>query len=111
MAAFLLYLCKDVTDRRELDTYWAEIGPTLKDSGAENLAAYTQFEVLEGEQKVEGVVLTQFPSKEAVKAWYDSPEYTEVRKHRMKGARYLGLVIEGGWLPPEQRMPHTKGNG
>ena len=110
MAAYLLYICKDVTDRKELDTYWAKIGPTLKGSGAENLAVYTKLEVLEGNQPVEGVVLTKFPSTEAAKAWYNSPEYVEVRQHRTRGAKYLGVLIEGGWLPPEQRMPHTKTN-
>ena len=107
MAAYLLYICKEVSDRRELETYWDKIPPTLAGSGIENLAAYTRFEKLEGDQPVEGVVLSRFPSKEAAKTWYDGPEYTEVRKHRMKGAKYLGLLIEEGWLPREQRMPHT----
>ena len=107
MAAYLLYICKEVTDRRELDTYWAQIGPTMKDTGAENLAAYTRFEVLEGEQHVDGVVLSRFPSKEAARQWYNGEAYSKVRQHRMKGAKYLGLLIEEGWLPREQRMPHT----
>jgi uncharacterized protein (DUF1330 family) len=111
MAAFLLYICKEVTDRTELETYWSKIGPTLDGSGAENLAVYTKFEVLEGDQHVDGVVLTKFPSIEAAKAWYDSPEYVEVRQHRQKAAKYLGLLIEGGWVPPDERMPHTKDNG
>jgi len=110
MPAFLLYICRSVTDRAELDTYWAKIGPTLEGSGAENLAVYTRLEVLEGDQQVEGVVLTKFPSVEAAKAWYDSPEYVEVRQHRTRGAKYLGVLVDGGWLPPEQRMPETRDN-
>lgn len=117
MSAYLLYLCKGVSDRRELDLYWEQIGPTLAGSEAENLAAYTRFEVLEenrdlgGKDKIDGVVLSKFPTREAAKAWYDSPEYTKVREHRMKGAKYLGLLIDGGWLPREERMPHTKDAG
>jgi uncharacterized protein (DUF1330 family) len=111
MAAFLLYICKEVTDRRELETYWDKILPTLKDSGIENLAAYTRFEKLEGDQSVEGVVLSRFPTKEAAKAWYDGQAYAEVRHHRLKGAKYLGLLIDEGWLPREQRMPQTLNAG
>jgi uncharacterized protein (DUF1330 family) len=117
MPAYLLYLCKGVTDRQELETYWSNIGPTLAGSQAENMAAYTRFEVLEenhdlgGKENIDGVVLTRFPSKEAAKQWYDSPAYKEVRQHRMKGAKYLGLLIDGGWLPREQRMPESLNAG
>jgi hypothetical protein len=32
--------------------------------------------------------------KEA-KAWYDSPAYREVRKHRFLGADYSAVIVEG----------------
>ena len=101
MSAYLLYLCKGVSDRRELDLYWEQIGPTLAGSEAQNLAAYTRFEVLEenrdlgGKDKIDGVVLSKFPSKEAAKAWYDSPAYQEAKQHRLKGADYRVILAEG----------------
>ena len=110
MSAYLLYLCKGVDDRRELEEYWAGIGETLSAVGAQNLAAYTRFEVLEGGDDIEGVVLTEFPSVEVAKQWYDSPAYVALREHRFRGARYVGMLIDGGWLPPSDRMTQTKNN-
>ena len=58
------------------------------------LVAYGQHEVLEGDP-VEGVVIAEFPTFEAAKAWYDSPAYQAIRHHRLKGAMYSGLVVQG----------------
>jgi uncharacterized protein (DUF1330 family) len=58
------------------------------------LAAYGRQEVLEGPE-VEGVVILEFPSVEAAKAWYDSPAYCEVRQHRFRGSDYRAVIVEG----------------
>ena len=107
MPAYFVYVCQEVVDRTELETYWSKIGPTLDGYRFKKLAAYTPFEQLEGD-KVDGVAVIEFPSFEIAKAWYDSPAYRAIRHHRMNGARYIGLLVEGGALPPELRMPHTK---
>ncbi|HWM67846.1 MAG TPA: DUF1330 domain-containing protein [Steroidobacteraceae bacterium] len=108
MPAYLVFICEEVTDRESLETYWSKIGPTLQGHPAKPLAAYTPFESLEG-RPVDGVSVHEFPSMEAAKAWYNGPEYRAIRHHRHKGARYIGLLVEGGWVPADQRMPHTKG--
>ena len=110
MSAYFVYVCQEVVDRKELETYWSKIGPTLEGFQHKNLAAYTPFEQLEGD-KVEGVAVIEFASFEIAKAWYDSPAYRAIRHHREAGARYIGLLVEGGALPPELRMPHTKDRG
>jgi uncharacterized protein (DUF1330 family) len=92
-----------IIDRTELETYWSKIGPTLEGYGAKNVVGYTRFEQLEGDP-VEGVAVVEFPSFEVAKAWYDSPAYCAIRSHRENGARYIGLLAEGGALPPELRM-------
>jgi uncharacterized protein (DUF1330 family) len=107
MPAYFVYICKEVMDRHSLETYWDKIGPTLKGYDAKSVAAYTRFEQLEGE-KVEGVAVIEFPSFERAKEWYNSPAYQDIRHYRMDAARYIGLIAEGGALPPEQRMPQTK---
>jgi Domain of unknown function (DUF1330) len=65
--------------------------------------AYRPFQLLEGEGPVEGVVVAEFPSMEEAKRWYDSPGYVAVRQHRMRGAKYLGLLVDGGVTYP---APH-----
>ena len=51
------------------------------------LVGYGRHEVLEGDP-VEGVVIAEFPTFEAAKAWYDSPAYQAIRPRRLKGAIY-----------------------
>ena len=110
MAAYLLYICKDVTDRKELEKYWEVTQVTFRGQRMKIHAAYTPFEVLEGDDDVQGVVIAEFPSFEACKAWYDSPGYVDGRQHRIRGATYLGMLVDGGYTPVDERMPHTKGN-
>jgi uncharacterized protein (DUF1330 family) len=107
MPAYFIYVCQDVTDRSELETYWAKIGPTLKGYNVKNIVGYTPFEQLEGE-KIEGVAVIQFDSVALAKEWYDSPAYGAIRHHRVNGAKYIGMIAEGGALPPDERMPNTK---
>jgi len=109
MPAYFVYICKEVTDRQSLETYWNKIGPTLEGYGARSIAAYTRFEQLEGE-KIEGLAVIEFPSFERAKEWYDSPAYRNIRHYRTDGAKYIGVIAEGGALPPDQRMPQTKNN-
>jgi len=108
MPAYFVYVCQKVIDRKELETYWAKIVATLEGYGAKSIAAYTHCEQLEGDE-VDGAAVIEFPSFGKAKEWYDSPAYRAIRHHRMNGAKYIGLLMEGGALPPELRMPHTKG--
>lgn len=51
------------------------------------------WQILEGHAP-EGVVIVQFASIEAARAWHDSPAYQEVAQHRFKGARYRAVLVE-----------------
>ena len=107
MPAYFVYVCQEVIDRKELETYWSKIGPTLESYQPKILAGYTPFEQLEGD-KVDGVTVVEFPSFQIAQAWYNSPAYRAISHHRENGARYIGLLVEGGAHPPELRMPHTR---
>ena len=58
------------------------------------LAAYGGIQTMEGAPS-EGVVLLEFPTMAAAKAWYDGPAYREARELRFKGADYRVLFFEG----------------
>ena len=107
MAAHFVYVFQEVVDRSKFETYWSKIGPTLEGYGARSVAAYTPFEQLEGDA-VDRAAVVEFPSMELAKAWYNSPAYRVIMHHRQRGARYIGLLMEGGIPPVELRMPHTK---
>jgi len=103
MSVYMVYICQSVSDRAKLEKYWASIGPTLEGQPVKFLAAYTPFEVLEGEN-VLGVFLGEWPSMEAAKAWYDSPGYNAIRHLRKDNAKYTGVLVEAGAAPPEERL-------
>jgi uncharacterized protein (DUF1330 family) len=68
MSAYLSSLCIQVTDRTRLEAYWSNVAPAFKSIKAKPLAAYTPFEVLEGDSGVRGVVLFEFSSMEEAAA-------------------------------------------
>jgi len=109
MPAYFVYVCLEVMDRSELEIYWEKIIPTLVGIDVKPIAAYTNFEHLEG-PKPEGAAVIEFPSMKAAKSWYDSPAYREIRQHRQNGAKYIGILMEGGALPAHLRMPQTINN-
>ncbi len=110
MPAYFVYVCQEVDNRKELETYWAKIGPTLQGYNVKNIVGYTAFEQLEGEH-VEGVAVIEFETFELAKEWYESPAYRAIKHHRTDAARYIGVIAHGGSLPPDQRMPQTKRAG
>ncbi len=103
MSVYMVYFCHGVSDRAELERYFAAIRPTLEGHSIKYLAAYTPFEVLEGEN-VEGVFVAEWPSMEAAKAWYESPAYAAIRHLRQDNARYTGVLVEGGTAPTAERL-------
>ncbi len=67
MAAYLVYICQSVKDRKELEIYWRDSPATLEGHEIKLLSVYTPVERLEGEGRAEGVVLAEFPSVEAAR--------------------------------------------
>lgn len=94
MSAYAIFIRESTRDAAELETYSQQVGATLAGHPINVLAAYGPQEVLEGPE-VEGVVILEFPSMEAAKAWYDSPDYRRVREHRFRGADYRAVIVEG----------------
>lgn len=43
----------------------------------------------------DGVIMLQFPTVEAAKAWYNSPTYQAALPHRLKSADYRSIIVEG----------------
>jgi uncharacterized protein (DUF1330 family) len=94
MAAFAVFIRESTLDPAEMEKYFDLVGSTLEGHPHKVLAAYGRQQILEGSD-IEGAVIIKFPSIEAAKAWYDSPEYQEAREHRFKGATYRAVIVEG----------------
>ena len=108
MPACVVFVCREIVDQGELNTYWQRVNGTLDGHKARVLIDQGRLLILEGKGPVEGVSVYEFPSRDAARSWYDSVAYREVRQHRKKGAKYLVILAEGGVPPVEQRMPHTR---
>jgi uncharacterized protein (DUF1330 family) len=109
MPAYVVFVCREIVDLEELNTYWQRVNGTLVDHPARVLIDQSRFLILEGQGPVNGVTVYEFPSRDAARSWYDSVAHREVRQHRKNGAKYLVILTEGGVPPPvEQRMPHTR---
>lgn len=94
MATYLVFTRESTQDQGELDTYMRGVGATLEGHPFKLLALYGPQQVLEGDAP-EGVVIMEFPSTQAARAWYDSPAYQAVAQHRFKGSRYRVVLVEG----------------
>ena len=94
MAAYAIFIREKLRDPEVIEVYNSKAGPSLGGHPAKVLAAYGAIQTLEGAPS-EGVVLLEFPTMAAAKAWYDGPAYREAREHRFKGADYRVLFFEG----------------
>lgn len=94
MPAYAIFIREATCDRAELDAYAPKAAASLNGHPMKVLAAYGRHEALEGPE-VEGVVIVQFPDIEAARTWYDSPAYREAREHRLRGAHYRAVIVEG----------------
>lgn len=94
MAVYVIFIREETTNQAELDSYSAEVEPTLIGLDFELLAAFGGQDVLEGTPP-EGVTIARFPSFEALRNWYDSPAYQKAAQHRFKGGRYRAFAVAG----------------
>jgi uncharacterized protein (DUF1330 family) len=94
MAAYMVFTRHSTRDPKELETYSKTAPATLAGHPVNVRVAYGHHEVVEGPE-IEGMVILEFPTIEAAKAWYDSPAYREAREHRFKGAEYRAVIVQG----------------
>jgi uncharacterized protein (DUF1330 family) len=93
MAAYIVFIRDRLRDEAEFREYSKAAGPTLQGRTAKVHAAYGANEALEGAPS-DGVVLVEFPTMEEARDWYNSPGYTEARKHRFLAADYRAVLFE-----------------
>jgi uncharacterized protein (DUF1330 family) len=95
MPAGYIIAIVDVTDLDKYKAYAAEAGPATLQYGGKYLARGGPFEVLEGSFPGKRFVVLEFESVEKAKTFYHSPEYQAARRHRLGGANFNMVVVEG----------------
>lgn len=93
-SAYIVFTKEATLDEAEMALYKSQVGQSFAGREVTFHAAYGEQEVLEG-PPVEGVVILEFPSMQAARDWYHSPEYQRAAQHRFKGAAYRAVMVSG----------------
>lgn len=94
MSVYLI-VNSDVKNPEALEEYRNKVPALVKKHGGEYLVRGGEFEVLEGDWQPTRLVLFHFPSKEAVHALFNDPEYKPLKELRRKHADTQIVVVEG----------------
>jgi uncharacterized protein (DUF1330 family) len=84
-----------VTNPAQYDEYRKLSTEAMRVHGAEVCVRGGKVEVLEGDWEPGRIVVLKFPSMEATRAFYDSPEYRKARAAREGAAVMRLLAVEG----------------
>src|SRR5580704_3559800 len=105
MSNYVVYICQAVRDRAGLERYWRDAPAVYPKNNVDVLAGYGPFEVLDADQeeRVEGVVIAEFPPFEQTVEWFNGDAYVQARKDRTNDNDYLGMVVDSGDAPIGKR--------
>jgi uncharacterized protein (DUF1330 family) len=94
MAAYVLAEI-DVQDPNAYEDYKKLARAAIEKHGGRYLVGGGKAEAIEGSAPANRLVVLQFPSAEAAKSWYHSPEYQEAAKIRHRASKARVLLVEG----------------
>lgn len=83
-----------IEDRERFDQYVAEATPTLIAHDAKVLAVDESPVFVEGSIDYPRTVIIEFESEAAFRRWYDSPEDTAAREHRLDAAKGTFILVQ-----------------
>jgi uncharacterized protein (DUF1330 family) len=88
-----------VTDPESMGRYAAEVTAVTERYGGRYLFSGPGAKALEGDWDADGIAIIEFPTEEAARRWYDSPEYAPLRTLR-QAAGPTSLLITPDAAPP-----------
>jgi uncharacterized protein (DUF1330 family) len=85
----------EITDPEGYKEYTAAVPATIAQYGGRFLVRGGRAETLEGEWSTRRRVLLEFPSVDAAKRWWDSPEYEKPKALRQAHSNGRLILLEG----------------
>jgi uncharacterized protein (DUF1330 family) len=85
----------EVTDSAGFEEYRKQVSITVEKYGGRFLVRGGQIQTLEGDWKPKRIVVTEFPSIEQARRWYDSEDYRPLKALRSRSARGSVVLVEG----------------
>ncbi len=100
MAAYMIGLGR-IDDQERFAQYLEGVVPTILAFGGRPLVVEDPAEVLEGNPPFPRVVVLEFPTIDDARNWYNSPEYTAIKEHRLASSEHV-LYAASEFAPPGQ---------
>ena len=94
MTAYLVCMVR-VDDPERYKQYTAETPAIIQKHGGRFVVRGGPVEAIEGPEFGDRLVVVEFPSREAAKTFYNSPEYQEIINHRHASAESRFLLADG----------------
>ena len=94
MAAYVIAIV-DVKDPVRYEAYRKGVLPTIVAHGGRFLARGGTVHRLEGDWAPSRLVIVEFPTVEHAKAWWNSPEYADLKALRQATSEGSLVVLEG----------------
>jgi uncharacterized protein (DUF1330 family) len=94
MSAYLI-VDNEITDRSSYDEYRRQVVPLISRFGGRFLVRGGLISHLEGDWKPQRLVIIEFPSMDALQAWYHSAEYAPMRALRQSASTGSVVVADG----------------
>jgi len=82
MVAYFIAEITDGSDPSGMEEYRSVVGSIVEQYGGKYIARGGKTELVEGGPQLGRIVMTEFPSFEQAKAWYDSEEYRHPKSVR-----------------------------
>jgi uncharacterized protein (DUF1330 family) len=82
-------------DQGWIEGYVPAVRALIEKQGGRILARVFEYEQLEGERHPDAIVLIEFPSMDAARAFYNDPEYQPHLKARLAGSKGELFLVPG----------------
>ncbi len=95
MSAYVVFIREgEVTDADAMRKYQEGNRSGTPNPDMKVHTVYGAHDVIEGAD-CDGIVILEFPDKEAAREWYYSEDYQSRAQFRMAAAPYRGFIVEG----------------
>jgi len=95
MSAYFVVDQYEVTDPETMKTYAAGVIDTVNHYGGKAIVRGGASEVREGDWTPGRIIILEFPDMDALKGWYDGPEYAELKAMRLASSNSNAVMVEG----------------
>jgi uncharacterized protein (DUF1330 family) len=82
-------------DQRPYQEYRERVGASITQAGGRFLVRGDRIDVVEGDWRPAWLVVIEFPSMEALRGWYDSEAYRELKELRLLSTEGDMVFAEG----------------